>query len=58
MGLTNPILKPFSWLASRTGPWSQWPADGRFVAFHSASDNLVPHDTNGADDVFVRGPLR
>lgn len=29
-------------------------ADGRFVAFHSGSDNLVPGDTNGAVDVFVR----
>ncbi len=28
-------------------------ADGRFVAFDSASDNLVPGDTNGYDDVFV-----
>ena len=29
-------------------------ADGRFVAFWSAADNLVPDDTNGAIDVFVR----
>ena len=29
-------------------------ADGRFVAFHSPSDNLVPGDTNGTTDVFVR----
>src|SRR4051794_40131562 len=29
-------------------------ADGRFVAFHSRADNLVPGDTNGADDIFVR----
>jgi Tol biopolymer transport system component len=28
-------------------------ADGRFVAFSSAATNLVPNDTNGADDVFV-----
>jgi Tol biopolymer transport system component len=28
-------------------------ADGRFVAFQSASSNLVPNDTNGASDVFV-----
>jgi len=28
-------------------------ADGRFVAFHSASWNLVPGDTNGAVDIFV-----
>jgi Tol biopolymer transport system component len=29
-------------------------ADGRFVAFDSASDNLVSGDTNNALDVFVR----
>ena len=29
-------------------------ADGRFVAFISHATNLVPGDTNGRDDVFVR----
>jgi Tol biopolymer transport system component len=29
-------------------------ADGRFVAFVSAADNLVPNDTNGREDLFVR----
>ncbi len=29
-------------------------ADGRFVAFDSSSDDLVPNDTNMAPDVFVR----
>ncbi len=29
-------------------------ADGRFVAFASAANNLVPGDNNGAPDVFVR----
>ncbi len=29
-------------------------ADGRWVAFRSASTNLVPNDTNGRADVFVR----
>src|SRR2546422_9867640 len=28
-------------------------ADGRFVAFVSFSDNLVPGDTNGVPDIFV-----
>jgi Tol biopolymer transport system component len=28
--------------------------DGRFVAFSSNATNLVPHDTNGHTDVFVR----
>src|SRR5690348_3425787 len=29
-------------------------ADGRFVAFQSAASNLVPGNTNGVSDVFVR----
>src|SRR5207248_8575007 len=29
-------------------------ADGRFVAFGSLSDNLVPGDTNKRSDIFVR----
>lgn len=29
-------------------------ADGRFVAFRSAAPNLVPGDTNGRNDIFVR----
>jgi hypothetical protein len=32
--------------------------DGRFAAFQSDVNNLVPDDTNGFDDAFVRGPLR
>ena len=32
-------------------------ADGRFVAFYSYANNLVPGDTNGTTDVFVHGPL-
>jgi Tol biopolymer transport system component len=33
-------------------------ADGKFVAFDSLATNLVAGDTNGVQDVFVRGPLR
>ncbi len=29
-------------------------ADGRYVAFVSRANNLVPNDTNGVDDIFVR----
>ena len=29
-------------------------ADGRYVAFNSSAYNLVPGDTNGTEDVFVR----
>jgi Tol biopolymer transport system component len=32
-------------------------ADGRYVAFPSYADNLVDDDANGAQDIFVRGPL-
>jgi Tol biopolymer transport system component len=32
-------------------------ADGRYVAFHSFATNLVPGDTNGWSDVFVRDRL-
>ena len=28
--------------------------DGRYVAFASTASNLVPNDTNGIRDVFVR----
>jgi Tol biopolymer transport system component len=31
--------------------------DGRFIAFVSSVANLVPGDTNDADDIFLRGPL-
>ena len=36
---------------------SQYPrvsADGRYVVFNSNASNLVPNDTNGVEDVFVR----
>jgi Tol biopolymer transport system component len=29
-------------------------ANGRYVAFYSSATNLVPGDTNGQDDLFVR----
>src|SRR6476661_2636040 len=32
-------------------------ADGRFVAFYSEASNLVPEDTNGKPDIFVRDRL-
>jgi Tol biopolymer transport system component len=38
----------------RTRPSVSVTADGRFVLFVSAASNLVPGDTNGDEDVFVR----
>jgi Tol biopolymer transport system component len=35
------------------GPAGSISADGRYVVFSTASDNLVPGDTNGVSDVFV-----
>jgi hypothetical protein len=32
-------------------------ADGLWIVWHSLGDNLVANDTNGINDVFVRGPL-
>jgi len=32
--------------------------DGRIAVFGSMATNLVPHDTNGAEDVFVRDMVR
>jgi Tol biopolymer transport system component len=32
-------------------------ADGRFIAYHSDADNLVPGDTNGVPDLFVYDQL-
>ncbi len=37
-----------------SGPLAAISADGRFVAFNSAATNLVPGDTNGRHDIFVR----
>jgi WD40-like Beta Propeller Repeat len=34
--------------------WSSISADGRYVVFESIASNLVPGDTNGVKDLFVR----
>jgi Tol biopolymer transport system component len=48
---TLPSLSP-----SGSGGSSSWSVsgDGRFVAFATDADNVVPNDTNGRRDVFVR----
>ena len=40
--------------AARDSSGSSVSDDGRFVAFGSWADNLVPNDTNGTEDIFVR----
>jgi Tol biopolymer transport system component len=40
--------------SSHTGLPQSVSAHGRFVAFESGASNLVPGDTNGVEDVFVR----
>jgi Tol biopolymer transport system component len=50
-------LVSISSAGAQANEWSLAPAisaDGRFVAFQSSATNLVPGDTNGQDDVFVR----
>src|SRR5262245_38596916 len=42
-----------SWIYDRSGP-SHISADNRYVVFASASEQLVPGDSNGYQDVFLR----
>ena len=39
---------------SRSSDYTSISADGRYVAFNSDASNLVPGDTNGTTDVFVK----
>ena len=67
-GFDNPIgsreqvsVGPNCVKALYTEPGGSWfgatSADGRFVAFSSSATNLVPDDTNGVRDLFVRDRL-
>jgi Tol biopolymer transport system component len=38
---------------NRPSSQAQMSLDGRFVAFHSEANNLVPDDTNGFADIFI-----
>jgi WD40-like Beta Propeller Repeat len=60
------VCLPYTILASQPGGSSPPPADGssvvpsitgdgHAVSFISFADNLVPHDTNGLEDVFLAG---
>jgi Tol biopolymer transport system component len=55
MGLTYCLSVTPTEAVSDKGAWEPViSADGRYVAFESSSTNLVPGDTNGCADVFVR----
>jgi len=56
-GMTEPVSVDSSGNQTRSNLFYTTPAisaDGRYVAFPSDADNLVPGDTNRAVDVFVR----
>jgi Tol biopolymer transport system component len=57
-GATDRVNVASDGTQANSDSWSEWTqalsADGRVVAFHSGATNLVPGDTNGANDVFVR----
>ncbi len=44
-------------VASGSSAWPSVSADGRLVTFSSSAADLVPDDTNGANDVFCRDRL-
>jgi len=49
----SPTQSTDSFQVAGTSRYVSLSADGRYVAFDSRSTNLVPKDTNGANDVFV-----
>jgi Tol biopolymer transport system component len=53
-GITNTLVSVASDGTPGGGTNPVISAAGRFVAFASGADNLVPNDTNGAVDVFLR----
>ena len=58
LGLTTPVAVATD--GTRANNATDYPsisADGRFVAFYSWADNLVPGDTNGVPDIFVHDRL-
>ncbi len=63
LGTTELVSRHDPALPARTGTGhsSFWnlaaSADGRYLAFTSEADNLVPGDTNGCPDVFVRDSI-
>lgn len=56
-GETSMVSVGSSGQGNYTSSYVSLSADGRFVAFHSYATNLVPDDTNGCYDVFIRDCL-
>jgi uncharacterized repeat protein (TIGR01451 family) len=50
-------VDPTSAIGNDASQYTDMTPDGRFVAFVSTASNLVPGDTNGVGDVFVRDRL-
>ncbi len=46
-----------NWLSAILSETHSITSDGRFIVFYSLSSNLVPGDTNGTGDVFVKDVL-
>ena len=56
-GITRLVSVSTAGVHGNAGSWSPLAAispSGRYVVFDSTASNLVPGDTNGAEDVFVR----
>ena len=58
LGTTTLVSVSSAGVKGDSGGWlPTFSADGRFVSFNSESTNLVPNDTNGRIDLFVRDLL-
>ena len=58
LGTTTLVSVSSAGVKADSGGWlPTFSADGRFVSFNSESTNLVPNDTNGRIDLFVRDLL-
>lgn len=54
LGITKRVSRTTAGVQGNGDSWgANISADGRFVAFTSASTNLVPGDTNGCNDLFL-----
>jgi Tol biopolymer transport system component len=51
---TNTLVSTSDDGTGTAGMWPSMSSDGRYIAFQSFYDNIVPGDTNGCSDTFVR----